>query len=57
MEGGPEEASGGGGTVGVSLILLGNSVEASKVDAKSKRAVFLLNKEDRCCMGRARGTD
>jgi len=27
-------------------VFLGNSVEASEVDAKLKRAIFLLNKED-----------
>src|SRR5882724_12320403 len=34
-------------------VFLGNSVEASEVDAKLKRAIFLLNKEDWCSMGRA----
>jgi len=39
------------------LVFLGNSVEASEVDAKSKRAIFFLNKEDQSSMGRVRGMD
>jgi len=38
-------------------VFLGNSVEALKVDARSKRAVFLLNKKDQCSMRRVRGMD
>src|SRR5882672_3469392 len=38
-------------------VLLGNSVEASEVDAKSERAVFFLDEKDRSSMGRAGGTD
>ena len=44
-------STGGGGlTVGIifSSILLGYPVEASKIDAKLKRAIFLLDEEDRC---------
>jgi len=38
-------------------VLLGNSVEASEVDAKSERAVFFPDEKDRSSMGRAGGTD
>src|SRR5882672_2935124 len=34
-------------------VFLGNSVEAPEINAKSKRAIFLPDKEDRSSMGRA----
>jgi len=33
------------------ISFLGNLVEALEVDTKSKRAIFLPNKEDQCSMG------
>jgi len=39
------------------LVFLGNSVEASEVDAKSKRAIFLLDEKNWSPMGGARRTD
>src|SRR5882724_11603415 len=38
-------------------VFLGDLVEASKIDAKLKRAVFLPNEEDRSSVQGARGTN
>ena len=38
-------------------VFLGDSVEASEVDAKSKRAIFLLDEKNQSPMGGVRGMD
>jgi len=41
----------------VNIVFLGDSVEVSEIDAKSKRAVFLPNEKNRSSVQGVRGTD